>query len=72
MDDSVGPFPCGVEFSLGRVSGCWGDLTQDEVSYVESSELHPFVVVLGHLLLVFCRLIGSFLSNFVQTVQVDS
>ena len=68
IDDPVGSFPCGAEFPLGRVSGCWGDLAQDEISYVESSKLHPFVVVLSHLLLVLCHLIRSFLSDFVQTV----
>jgi len=65
MDDSVGPFPCGAEFSLGRVSSCWGDLAQDEVSYVKSSEHHSLVVVLDHLLLVLSHLVGGFLSNFV-------
>ena len=35
IDDMVGSFSCGAEFSLGRVFSCWGDLVQDEVSYVE-------------------------------------
>ena len=72
MDDPVRSFPYGAKFPLGRVFSCWGDLAQDEVSYVESSKLYPLVVVFGHLLLVLCHLIGSFLSDFVQTVQVDS
>ena len=72
MDDLIGPFPRGGKLSLGRVSGCRGNLTQDMVSYVKSSELHFLVIVLGHLLLVLCHLIRGFLSHFVQTVQVDS
>ena len=65
MDDPIGSFPCGVEFSSDRVFGCWGDFAQDEVPYVESPELHPLVVVLGHLLLVFRHLVRSFLSDLV-------
>ena len=65
MDDPVRSFPCGAEFSLGRVFGCWGDLAQDEVPYVELSELHSLVVVFGHLLLVFCHFVRSFLSDLV-------
>ena len=65
MDDLVGPFPCGAEFSFSRVFGCWGDLARDEVSYVKLSELHSLVVVLGHLLLVLSHLVGGFLFNFV-------
>ena len=72
MDDLVRSFPCGAEFSLGSVFGCWGDFERDEVPYVESSELHPSVVVLGHLLLVFHYLVRSFLSDLVQIVQIDS
>ena len=72
MDDLIGPFPRGGKLSSGRVSGCRGNLTQDIVSYVKSSELHSLVIVLGHLLLVLRHLIGGFLSHFVQTVQVDS
>ena len=72
MDDLIGPFPRGGKLSLGRVSGCRGNLTQDMVSYVKSSELHFLVIVLGHLLLVLCHLVGSFLSHFVQTIQVYS
>ena len=72
MDDPVRSFPYAAEFPLGRVSSCWGDLAQDEVSYVESSELYPLVIVFDHLLLVLFHFIGIFLSDFVQTVQVDS
>ena len=72
VDDLVGSFPCGAKLSLGRVSSRCGDRMQDEVTYVESSELYPLVVVFGHLLLVFRHSIGNFVSYFIQTVQVDS
>ena len=54
--------------SLGGVFSCWGDLPQDEVSYVKSSELHSLIVVLGHLLLVLCHLVEGFFSYFVDTI----
>ena len=72
MDDPVRSFPCGTELSLGGVFSCYDDLPQDEVSYVKSSELHSLVVVLSHLLLIFCHLIGGPLFDFVYTIQVDS
>ena len=65
MEDSVESFLCEAELSLGRVSDCWGDLAQDEVFSVKSSELHSLVVVLGHLLLVLRHLVRGFLSYFV-------
>ena len=68
VDNSVGSFPCGAKLSLGRVSSRCGDRTQDEVTYVESFELYPLVVVFGHLLLVFRHSTGSFVSYFVQIV----
>ena len=52
MDDPVGFFLGWAEFPLDKVFGCWGDFAQDKVPYVKSSELHSFVIVLGHLLLV--------------------
>ena len=52
MDDPVGSFPSWAEFPLGRVFGFRGDFVQDKVPYAKLSELHFFVVVLGHLLLV--------------------
>ena len=72
VDDSVGSFPCGAKFSLGRVFSRCGDLTQDEVAYVKSFEFYPLVVVFGHLLLVLHHFAGSLVSYFVQIVQVDS
>ena len=72
VDDSVGTFLCGAKLSLGRVSSRCSDLMQDEVAYVQSSELYPLVVVFGHLLLVYCHFVGSFVFYFVQTIQVDS
>ena len=71
MDNPVGFFPCGAELSLGRVSGCRGDLAQDEVSYIKSFELLSLVVVLGHLLMILCHLVEGFVSHFIQTIQVD-
>ena len=65
MDDLAGSFPCEAELSLGRVSDCWGDLAQDEVFSIKSSEIHSLVVVLDHLLLVLRHLVGGFLSHFV-------
>ena len=68
VDDSVGSFPCGAKFPLGRVFSCCGDHVQDEVAYVKSSELYPLVVVFGHLLLVLRHFAGSLVSYFIQTV----
>ena len=65
VDDSVGSFPCGAKFSLGRVFSRCGDLMQDEVAYVKSSELYPLVVVFGHFLLVLHHFTGSLVSYFV-------
>ena len=71
VDDLVGSFPCGAKLSLGRVPSRCGDLAQDEVAYVKSFELYPLVVVFVHLLLVLRHFAGSFVSYFVQTIQVD-
>ena len=72
VDDSVGSFPCGAKLSLGRVPSRWGDLAQDEVAYIKSSELYPLIVVFSHLLLVLRHSAGSFVSYFLQKIQVDS
>ena len=72
MDDSVGPFPCGAKFSLGRVFSHRGDLAQDEVTYVKSPQLYPPIIVFGHLLLVLCHSLESLVSYFIKTIQVDS
>ena len=69
--DPVGSFPGWAEFTLGRVFGCQGDLVQDDVPYVKSSELHSLVVVLDHLLLVLRHSFISFIFDLVQAVQVD-
>ena len=68
VDDSVGSFPCGAKLSLGRVPSCCGDLAQDEVAYVKSSELYPLVVVFDHLLLILRHSDERFVSYFIQTV----
>ena len=39
---------------------------------MSSSELYPLIVVFGHLLLILRHSAGSFVSYFVQTIQVDS
>ena len=57
---------------MGRVFSRCGDLAQDEVAYVKSSELYPLVVVFGRLLLVLRHFARCLVSYFVQTVQVDS
>ena len=73
VNDSVWPFPCGAELPLGGISGCRGNLMQDEISYVQSSKFYPFfIVVVGHLLLVLRYFDGRFFSYFVQAIQVDS
>ena len=72
VNDSIWSFPCGAELPLGRISGCRGNLVQDEIPYVQSSELYPFIVVVGHFLLVLRHSDGSFFSYFVQAIQVDS
>ena len=41
-------------------------------SPMSSSELYPLIVVFGHLLLILRHSAGSFVSYFVQTIQVDS
>ena len=67
IDDPVGSFHVGLSFPWAGflVVACWGDFAQDEVPYVESPELHPLVVVLRHLLLVFRHLVRSFLFDLV-------
>ena len=70
VDDSIWSFPCGAKISLGRISGCKGNLAQDEITYVKSFELYPFIVVVGHLLLILRHSDGSFFSYFVQEIQV--
>ena len=72
VDDSVWSFPCGVELSLGGISGCRGNLAQNEISYVKSFELYPFIVAVGHFLLILRHSDGSIFSYFVQAIQVDS
>ena len=72
MNDSVRSFPCRTQLSLGRVFSCWGGLAQDEVSYVQSPEFNPLIVVFGHLFLILRHLVGCVVSYFVQTVQVES
>ena len=72
MNDSVRSFPCGTQLSLGWVLSCGGDLVQDEVTYVQSSEFNSLVVVFGHLQLVLRHLVGGLISYFIQIVQVES
>ena len=71
VNDPVRPFPCGAKLSLCGISGCKGNLAQDEISYVQSFELYPFIVVVSHPLLVLCYSYGRFFSHFVQAIQVD-
>ena len=72
MNDSVRSFLCGTQLSLGRVFSCCGGLAQDKVTYVQSSEFNPLIVVFSHLQLILCHLAGGFVLYFVQTVQVES
>ena len=71
VDNSVWSFPCGAKLSLGGIFGYRGNLAQDEIPYVKSSELYPFIVVVSHLLLILHHSDGSFFSYFVQTIQVE-
>ena len=70
VDDSVRSFPYGAKLSLVRIFCCCGNFVQEEVSYGESSEFYSLIVVFGHLLLVLCHSARSFVSYFVQTIQV--
>ena len=70
VDDSVRSFPCGAKLSLGGISGHSGNLAQDEIPYIKSSELYPLVVVFGHLQLILRHPNGSLFSYFVQKIQV--
>ena len=65
VNDSVWPFLCGAELPLGGISGCRGNLAHDEIFYVQLSKFYPFIVVVGHLLLVLRHFDGSFFSYFV-------
>ena len=71
MSDLVRSFPGWAKLPLGQVLGSKCNFAQDKVSYVKSSQLHSFVVVLGHLLLVLRHLMGCSVSGFVQAIQVD-
>ena len=68
VNDPIWPFPCGAELPLGRISGCRGNLAQDDISYVQSSEFYPFIVVVDHLLLVLRYSDGRFFSYFIQEI----
>ena len=70
VDDSVRFFPCGAKLSLGGIFGHSGNLAQDKIPYVKSSELYPFIVVFDHLQLILRHPDGSLFSYFVQTIQV--
>ena len=65
MDDLIRSFPIGAKLSLGRIFCCCGNLAQDEVTYVKSSEFHPPIEVLGHLLLVPRHSAKSLVSYFI-------
>ena len=68
VNDPVQPFPCEAELPLGKIFGCWGNLAQDEISYVQSSEFYHFIVVVSHPLLVLRYSDGRFFSYFVQAI----
>ena len=58
--NSVGSFPIGAEFPLGRVLSGAHDLSKNKVSNLEVSVSDPRVVVFSHAVLVpseplFCR-----------------
>ena len=70
VDDLVRSFLCGAKLSLGGISGRSGNLAQDEIPYIKSSELYPLIVVFGYLQLILRHHDGSLFSYFVQTIQV--
>ena len=72
MGDFVGSFPGWAKLPLGGVLGSQCDFVQDEISYVKSFELHSFVVILGHLLLVLYHFARCSVSGFIEVNQVDS
>ena len=41
VDDSIGSFPCGAKFSLGRIFSCCGDFAQDEGAYFRHPSSRP-------------------------------
>ena len=67
-NDPVRSFPGWAELTLGKVFSCRGDLAQDKVPYVKSSELHSLVLVLGHLLLVLRHSVRNFISDPIQAI----
>ena len=71
IGDPVRPFPSWANFPLGWIFGCRSDFVYDKVPYVKSSELHSFVIVFGHLLLILRHPARSSFSNFVQAIQID-
>ena len=71
VHDPVWPLPCGAKLPLCEIFSCRGNLAQDEISYVQSSEFYSFIVVVSHPLLVLCYSNGCFFSHFVQAIQVD-
>ena len=68
VNNSIWSFPYGAELSLGGISSCRGNLAKDEIPYVQSSELYPFIVVVGHFLLILRHCDGSFFSYFIQAI----
>ena len=72
IGDFVRSFLSWAKLPLGWVLGSRCEFTQDEISYVKLSKLHSLVVILGHLLLVLCHLVGCSISGFIQAIQVDS
>ena len=68
VNDSIWPFPYEAELPLGGISGCRGNLAQDEISYVQSSQFYPFIIVVDHLLLVVRYSDGRFFSYFIQEI----
>uniref|UniRef100_A0A7N2MBQ2 Uncharacterized protein n=1 Tax=Quercus lobata TaxID=97700 RepID=A0A7N2MBQ2_QUELO len=72
MGDLVRPFPGWAKLPLDWVLGSRCDFAQDEVSYVKSFELRSLIVVLSHLLQVPRHLIGCFVFDFIQAIQVNS
>ena len=62
------PQTVGTKLSLGGIFGRSGNLAQDKIPNVKSSELYPLIVVFSHFLLILRHSDGSFFSYFVYTI----
>ena len=72
VDYSVKSFPCGAKLSLGRIFSRCGNIAQNEVSYVKSSEFYSLIVVFDHFLLEALSLTSSRQSRLNHSLSLPS